>query len=94
MTFKEPDLTQSSVLKNQKTYEAGPDNIPIGVRIIHLSKHFKNTIAVKDLNLNLYEGEITVLIGHNGAGKTTLIFTLTGNKDFPFWSKNINLLFF
>ena len=28
--------------------------------------------------LDVYEGEITCLLGHNGAGKTTLINTLTG----------------
>ena len=34
--------------------------------------------AVDDLSLNLYEGEITALLGHNGAGKTTTISMLTG----------------
>lgn len=35
-------------------------------------------VAVDSLNLNLYEGEITSLLGHNGAGKTTTISMLTG----------------
>lgn len=35
-------------------------------------------MAVKDLSLNLYEGQITVLLGHNGAGKTTTLSILTG----------------
>ena len=34
--------------------------------------------AVKNLSLNLYEGQITVLLGHNGAGKTTTMTMLTG----------------
>ena len=34
--------------------------------------------AVRDLTLNLYEGQITVLLGHNGAGKTTTLSMLTG----------------
>lgn len=34
--------------------------------------------AVRDLSLNLYEGQITVLLGHNGAGKTTTLSMLTG----------------
>lgn len=38
----------------------------------------KDKAAVKDLNLNLYEGQITVLLGHNGAGKTTTLSMLTG----------------
>jgi len=35
-------------------------------------------VAVKDLTLNMYEGHITVLLGHNGAGKTTTLSMLTG----------------
>eukprot|EP00069_Balaena_mysticetus_P020158 bmy_02722T0 len=35
-------------------------------------------MAVKDLTMNLYQGQITVLLGHNGAGKTTTCGTLTG----------------
>ena len=30
------------------------------------------------MSLDIYEGQITCLLGHNGAGKTTLINTLTG----------------
>lgn len=28
--------------------------------------------------MNMYEGHITVLLGHNGAGKTTTMSMLTG----------------
>lgn len=35
-------------------------------------------MAVKDLTMNLYQGQITVLLGHNGAGKTTTCSILTG----------------
>jgi ATP-binding cassette subfamily A (ABC1) protein 3 len=35
-------------------------------------------VAVAGLNLNIYEGQITALLGHNGAGKTTTIHMLTG----------------
>lgn len=40
----------------------------------------KSKAAVRDLNLNLYEGQITVLLGHNGAGKTTTLSMLTGER--------------
>ena len=40
----------------------------------------QRTIAVNELNLNMYEGQITALLGHNGAGKTTTISILTGNS--------------
>jgi ATP-binding cassette, subfamily A (ABC1), member 3 len=35
--------------------------------------------AVDNLSLNMFEGQITVLLGHNGAGKTTTMSMLTGN---------------
>ena len=35
-------------------------------------------LAVDELNVNMYEGQITALLGHNGAGKTTTISILTG----------------
>ncbi|CAI8007467.1 ATP-binding cassette sub-family A member 3, partial [Geodia barretti] len=38
----------------------------------------RRRVAVDGLNLNMYEGQITALLGHNGAGKTTTISILTG----------------
>ncbi|KAJ8311158.1 hypothetical protein KUTeg_011297 [Tegillarca granosa] len=35
-------------------------------------------VAVSDLSLNIYKGQITALLGHNGAGKTTTMSMLTG----------------
>ena len=35
-------------------------------------------VAVDKLNMNLYQGHVTVLLGHNGAGKTTTISMLVG----------------
>ena len=35
-------------------------------------------VAVSDMCLDMYEGQITSLLGHNGAGKTTTMFMLTG----------------
>lgn len=35
-------------------------------------------LAVDDVDLDLYEGQIFCLLGHNGAGKTTTISMLTG----------------
>lgn len=37
--------------------------------------------AVDGLNLRMYEGHITCLLGHNGAGKTTTVSLLTGLFD-------------
>mmetsp|Transcript_62430 Transcript_62430/g.122842 ORF Transcript_62430/g.122842 Transcript_62430/m.122842 type:complete len:2323 (-) Transcript_62430:80-7048(-) len=35
-------------------------------------------VAVDKLNMDLYQGQVTVLLGHNGAGKTTTISMLVG----------------
>uniref|UniRef100_A0A8I5U5U3 ABC transporter domain-containing protein n=1 Tax=Pongo abelii TaxID=9601 RepID=A0A8I5U5U3_PONAB len=65
-----------------KYFEAEPIDLIAGIQIKHLCKVFQghNTtkIAVKDLSLNLYEGQITVLLGHNGAGKSTTLSILSG----------------
>lgn len=43
------------------------------IRAENLSKHYKDKVAIQNLNLVIERGEIFVLLGHNGAGKTTLI---------------------
>lgn len=50
------------------------------VIISDLVKRYKNSDAnaVDHLSLNLYENQITSLLGHNGAGKTSAISVLTG----------------
>ena len=43
-----------------------------------VSKHFGNVIALSDISLQVYAGEVMCLLGDNGAGKSTLIKTLSG----------------
>ncbi|NWW17990.1 ABCA9 protein, partial [Falcunculus frontatus] len=45
-------------------------------------KQNKKTEALRGLSLNIYEGQITALLGHSGAGKTTLLNVLSG-LSFP-----------
>jgi len=41
-------------------------------------KFKKERLAVNKLSVDMYEGDITALLGHNGAGKTTTMLMLTG----------------
>uniref|UniRef100_A0A3Q3N452 ATP-binding cassette, sub-family A (ABC1), member 3b n=1 Tax=Mastacembelus armatus TaxID=205130 RepID=A0A3Q3N452_9TELE len=59
--------------------EEEPAGLVSGIKIKHLAKVSSETdTAVRDLTLNMFEGQITVLLGHNGAGKTTTLSMLTG----------------
>ncbi|UCF60615.1 MAG: ABC transporter ATP-binding protein [Anaerolineaceae bacterium] len=44
----------------------------------HLSKHFRDNVAVADLSLQVERGEIFGFLGPNGAGKTTSMKMLLG----------------
>ena len=56
---------------------AGPDKEPL-LTVEHLSMRFGGLLAVNDLSMTAYSGDITALIGPNGAGKTTVFNCLTG----------------
>ncbi|XP_077867350.1 ATP-binding cassette sub-family A member 2-like [Saccoglossus kowalevskii] len=60
--------------------EGEPLGCKLGIHIDNIVKVYKQgkVRAVNNLNLNLYEGQITALLGHNGAGKTTIMSILTG----------------
>jgi len=48
------------------------------LEISGLSKHFGGLVAIHELNLDVFDGEILGLIGPNGSGKTTLFNLVTG----------------
>jgi ABC-2 type transport system ATP-binding protein len=49
------------------------------IKIEGLRKTYNDgTVALDDVNLNIYSGEIISLLGPNGAGKTSLISTICG----------------
>jgi ABC-2 type transport system ATP-binding protein len=43
-----------------------------------LTRRFADTLAVDDLTLDVYPGEVFGFLGHNGAGKTTTVRLLNG----------------
>ncbi|XP_040186089.1 ABC-type organic anion transporter ABCA8-like [Rana temporaria] len=63
------------------------------IRINNVKKMYsgkdKTTEALRGLNLDIYEGQITALLGHSGAGKTTLLNILSGMGGVTSGSANI-----
>ncbi len=72
------ELSNKRFFEDESIYSARN----IGIQIKNISKKFRQLgkvkTAVRDLSLNIYEGQISVLLGHNGAGKSTTISMITG----------------
>ncbi len=48
------------------------------LQLEHISKSFPGVLAVRDVSLSAYPGEVLSLVGENGAGKSTLMNVLNG----------------
>ena len=46
------------------------------VRLVNVNKHFGDLHVLKDINLEVAEGEVVVVIGPSGSGKSTLCRTI------------------
>ncbi|CAG5124848.1 unnamed protein product, partial [Candidula unifasciata] len=87
---KQADMKSSQLLSPKQSQSKFISVEPVGrgmedkvaMRILSLTKSFKQKgiilRALDNFCLDIYEGQITCLLGHNGAGKTTLINMLTG----------------
>jgi ABC-type sugar transport system ATPase subunit len=57
---------------------AGARNSAGAIRFDHVGKRFEQFEAVRDLNLEIRDGELLVLLGPSGCGKTTTLNMLAG----------------
>lgn len=68
--------------RNSKYFEDDPSGRNAGIRISNLRKMYSNKrVAVHGLSLNMFDDDITVLLGHNGAGVL--------KNEIKFYSANI-----
>ncbi|XP_077983207.1 phospholipid-transporting ATPase ABCA3-like [Glandiceps talaboti] len=75
-------------------FEEVPQRMTAGISIRNLTKVYKSSVgdkvALDNLSLNMYQNQITSLLGHNGAGKTTTMSILTGLFQTTSGSATIN----
>ncbi|MFZ7119551.1 MAG: ABC transporter ATP-binding protein [Eubacteriaceae bacterium] len=67
------------------------------LEVKNIRVYYGNIMAIENISLNLYEGEIVTLIGANGAGKSTLLKTISGlltiaNGSISFMNNKIDTL--
>jgi len=75
ITVEDRKVPIEAISENMKKQQQ-KDNLSVHIHGLH--KQFGDKTAVDGLNLSMYSGQITALLGHNGAGKTTTIGMLTG----------------
>ncbi|TPI30033.1 sugar ABC transporter ATP-binding protein [Mesorhizobium sp. B3-2-1] len=63
--------------QHSETKERPPASAP-RLTLSGISKSFPGVRALHNVNLSLYPGQVTALIGENGAGKSTLVKIMTG----------------
>ncbi len=78
--FTAQDTVQDAAMTraDDVTTAPGTNGLNKAIEIKGLVKQYKKVVAVNNISLDVYEGEIFGFLGPNGAGKTTTIKTLLG----------------
>ncbi|XP_070383250.1 phospholipid-transporting ATPase ABCA3-like isoform X2 [Dermacentor albipictus] len=73
-------ITDQEVNNADGVFEPPPSDAQTTIALSHVTKKFRGTNkkAVDNLSLQIFDGQLTVLLGHNGAGKTTTMNMITG----------------
>lgn len=67
------------------------------IQVKNLKKEYEKVEVLKDVNLNVYDGEVYGIVGGNGAGKSTLLNLISGferpdNGDIKITGKDIRIM--
>ena len=65
----------------RRRHGGGAEPMTAAIEIRGLRKAYGDTVAVRDIDLEVEQGEILALLGPNGAGKTTTVEILEGFRD-------------
>ena len=52
------------------------------MKITNLTKRYRDTVALEDINLEFEKGKVTAILGESGSGKTTLLNAIAGLTDY------------
>ena len=74
-----PVLDQPEIAADARPWR-DPEAKPF-VKIRDVTKKFGDFVAVNDVSLNVYRGELFSLLGGSGCGKTTLLRMLAGFEE-------------
>jgi len=54
-----------------------------GVRILNVEKSFGSVKVIRNVDIEVRDGEFVVLVGPSGCGKSTLLRMIVGLKESP-----------
>ena len=52
------------------------------MKIVNLTKRYRDTVALENINLEFETGKVTAILGESGSGKTTLLNAIAGLVDY------------
>ena len=52
------------------------------MKIVNLTKRYRDTVALENINLEFETGKVTAILGESGSGKTTLLNAIAGLTDY------------
>lgn len=72
------DIVLSNITKKYRLYERNVRDRFKDTFLPGKKKHYKDFVALKNINLKVNKGEILGIVGRNGAGKSTLLKIISG----------------